>query len=187
MKKMTQNFKNFDDFEENCNSVHNDVKNSNDTCTDKSKTCEFVPLSARPAFKSPPPALHKKGRVFPQRAVSCIIAVVSVAVFTLACVAIPGLVSYDLDSDSISAADTPDNVTDESVSPDPIPYGNAEDVRVFREYNGKVGAFFADGRLDFVIDVRFDCLPEYDRKLLAGGVIAQGEKEIASLTEALEP
>lgn len=101
------------------------------------------------------------------------------AVFAVSLIILPRVVVYDIGA----VSDANGVVTDGSSD------GESEDgdIRIFREYGGRVGVFNESGELDFVIDVPVSSLPDYDRRLIASGVIAQGAEQIAAMKEALSP
>ncbi len=193
---MLKKEKNFDDFEKNCQSVNktthfNGCENNSDELPYiksevNEKTAEFIrpakKLAESSAQKAQRAKLAHHGTTLKDSA-SAIITLASVAVFSAACIFLPHIVSYNVvDTGEISADSNQDGVSADTATPNAI----LSEIRIFREYNGKVGVFFADGTLDFIIDTPFESLPEYDRKLLENGIIAQGQEEIAFLAEGLE-
>ena len=193
---MLKKEKNFDDFEKNCQSVNktthfNVCENNSDLLPHiksdgHEKTAEFIRPAKKLAESSVPKAqrvkLTHRSTTLRNNA-SAIIALASVMVFAAACIFLPHIVSYNVvDTGEISADSNQDGVSADTATPNAI----LSEIRIFREYNGKIGVFFADGTLDFTIDTPFENLPEYDRKLLENGIIAQGQEEIAFLAEGLE-
>lgn len=102
------------------------------------------------------------------------------AVFAASLIILPRVVVYDIGAVSDVKGVAADGGSSGGDSED-------GDIRIFREYGGRVGVFTESGELDFVIDVPVSSLPDYDRRLIASGVIAQGAEQIAAMKEALSP
>ena len=101
-------------------------------------------------------------------------------VFAASLIILPRVVVYDIGAVSDVKGVAADGGSSDGESED-------GDIRIFREYGGRVGVFTESGELDFVIDVPVSSLPDYDRRLIASGVIAQGAEQIAAMKEALSP
>jgi len=56
-------------------------------------------------------------------------------------------------------------------------------LKFAKEYEGKIGIFSEDGKLEKTIDVYVKTLPETDRRLLKEGIILFSEDELRSLIE----
>lgn len=118
-------------------------------------------------------------KVIGKNAFSLSLLAICATVFAVSAAVIPRIAVYDIDaSNEASGVENSEEVP-------PVSDKNESDIRIFREYGGKVGVFYKNGELDFVIDVEISSLSEYDRELLAKGVIADGSEEITMLAEGL--
>ena len=114
-----------------------------------------------------------------KNAVSLVILAVSALAFAVSAAMIPQAATYEINTSGGST-----NIEGDAPVPAELSARDSE-IRIFREYGGKVGVFFKDGELDFVVDVEVSSLSEYDRELLSKGVIADGSEEITLLVEGL--
>mgnify|MGYP006960480703 CR=1 FL=1 len=156
---MIKKSKNFDDFE------RNDAESP--TPAEFTGGRHGVPTQKR----TPRARAIADGYIIPLAILAAVTVVFAASLFIL-----PKVTVYEVGAVSERAAGTADD-------------GGKSDseIRIFREYNGKVGVFKESGELDFVIDVPVSSLPEYDRTLIASGIIAEGAEGIAAMKEALSP
>lgn len=98
-------------------------------------------------------------------------------IFTLSAFTLPKAITYDIDTSN--AEQGVENAKEVALDP------KDSNIRIFREYGEKIGVFYKDGELDFLIDVKISSLSDYDRELLSKGIIADGSEEIAMLIEGL--
>lgn len=157
---MIKKSKNFDDFEEN----GRESSPSGEFCGAKKNT---LPQRRTPHTKR----AIADGYIIPLSILAAVTVVFAASLFIL-----PRVVTYEVGAVSEGVADSTEKKEE-----------TASEIRIFREYNGRVGVFTESGELDFVIDVPVSSLPEYDRTLISSGIIAEGAEDIAALKEALSP
>lgn len=157
---MIKKSKNFDDFEEN----GRESSPSGEFCGAKKNA---LPHKGTPHTKR----AIADGYIIPLAILAAVTVVFAASLFIL-----PKVTVYEVGAVSERTADTADDGGK-----------SGSEIRIFREYNGKVGVFKESGELDFVIDVPVSSLPEYDRTLISSGIIAEGAEDIAAMKEALSP